>query len=699
AEAMGEDGLALDGPPELDYVRLRIDGLEGQIADRIGRLAESGPSTRPAVQADIDLRVVARSLLARGLENPQESALAVLYGHTLANHADAMEKLFWRLPSLDKELRGLPRAEAEKRRAALEQFSAELKRFHQASAQLADAIAGDDPAEVDRYMQKLLAPLAGIAQLFDQPPIRSTWLPARVEEGGPRGGPEAESDALGRMPQRIAGLRLPAATRTQLLRIVEALRQGLDEPGRRPDTMASYDLVRQVLDTAETFSRTEGLDETVMDDMRRQFHTAILLTRDPRTRSAAADRLRALDGDLVAIDRIGRLRKLAVPVGDLDAVRRLAYRMQQARQDMRTADRISRFLNEVLATMLAYRQQLGRDLPGDLNRVAAALRADYQRRELLLVGQLRTVLNRPGAIEDAQLLTAQEQMDGRLAQLRRLNLIPAWLKRMSRFRPRPAGGLYRQLRAMAMALTDRQRRAGEDVDWLGLLEEQMERFDPLPHERWLRQDSAAVQAVIGQTRYLLILGQLDALRQDWASAWASGRDPRPLAQRLGHLRRLVEALYLSSAAGNMEGAAQRLNRWAAWEVNPAAVRPLVSALPRRVALAAEFAATGDWRNLEAALDQIDEQSPIPLLMATLHQRLGKGLARLPDGVPGMLGQCLYAPRAGAFAAESRNELAQISLYLMEAAHARGAEGRDRIMSHAGQLARSLMDELAGSQAP
>ncbi len=678
-------------PPALDYAVYRVRQLETQIATRLARLRQVDSLTVRAIKADINLRIIARTLLKAGIAKGDEGVVALLYGHTIANHADRAAKLISSVSGLTKKLDNLDDKQIKARQAKLAAMIKAIDKFNQDAEVLTDTLSGVEPAQIDKYLNRVLSGLAAIAQASGADPAMRTWIRSTRVVSNAIQLATLDQKKIIAMRDRVNKLPVDTRIKTELLLNVDLLRRAWANESLRPKVAPVYELMLQAMRVAEGFKDVPILGDKVVAGMKMDLFNGVLLIKDHRTRDAGIERFNRLDAVTQVVSKLASLEKQGALIDTLRAIAAAAVKMHRDGRNLKAADALFAYIDQVMQTMLSYRNELGVKLPRDLNKVAAAFRADYQSMELALLRKMDALLKAPSSISEDQWLDAADALAGRMAQVRRLHRIPKWIERTKRFKPRPTGGLFVTFKRIAMNQLDSKKR-DDDTDWLALFEEQLNAFDTMPYEAWFRKQPALVGRITGETGHALIVAQLDRLKSEWITAWARGIDPATAAERLYLIRRTLRAVRVGVGMLEMEKSITLLNRWAAWEVQPNAVKPMIELLPRRVAAAAKAAGHGSWKPLGGQLEAIEVESSVPVLLSILSDQLNWGLKYLPADVSGLISQTLYSPTGNSYAVKHRVPLARISVYLMEAAHARQSnddEKRDAAMKHVGLLAQKL----------
>lgn len=684
-----------EGPVKRRAPLRRIDQIEKQVAALLTKIRTADASRAKLIQADINVRLIARALLKAGTEAGGGGEITILYGTKLADHADELAAMLADAPS--QAAKSLPPgAGAAEITAASAAVSQAIDHFNAANEGTEEKL--DEKAmDVEQYLQVHLSPLAAVAGATGGKPLQSTWLilpRADAADAAVLASALTRADLDG-LEKRIGGVGLSAGTKTEMVAMVAMLREGLDRPDLQPRVGALYELLDRSADVAEELTAAQGFDAKTISDLRGQIHTATILIKDPRTRLAGSDRLRLLSRGLEIARELHALSQQGAAVDRPMGLLLAGINLQLEQQDPETAAAIFNYVHRLSRAMLLYRRLLGDALPLDLRRVSLQLRKDFQAQELKLLAELPKLAIKPARIAEASWNEELAALESAAVQLRRVHRVPAWVEQLNSYKPRPSNTLFRQLRDLAARIDPPGAKAGDPPQRsLAMLEQQAALFSSLPYEKNLREPDDTVHQVTQNTE-LLIIEQVERLRQEWATAWATGGDPGPSAQRLLLMRRLMHAVELCSEIHGSQGVPERLNRWAAWQVSPEALTPMLKILPERIAAASRLGAIGNWPGLEELLKQIEGESSLPLLVARLYGELGDGLSKLPGGPAGALGECLYGPAENSFAVTHRAALARICVDLAEAAAdpKNAAELRDPALARVGRTAGEVLREL------
>ena len=664
--------------------------LEKQIAEADRQIGAAESGDRLVLEAQRNLRMMARQLLLTGRAAGDAGAVATLYGLTVASACDDFDALTDPLPSLVAEAFEAGDA-GQKRLADLRRAVDALKRFNQRAAAGAATIESADPKHVDDYLERLLAPLAVLAAVrCDARPV-STWA-GGIGPDGERRQTIAAAD-LGALQLRVDDAPLAEATRDELRWLIEMMNRALAEPDLRPRVMDFYVRLSELLDTARAFDQAAWLDKLTRQQFQSRAHTAVLLFKNARTREAAESQfaqMTRMRGLLVLMNELARHDDIAI--GELRRTFMGIYRMLGNENNAAAAEQMAGLLGRVVATALRQRSLERPDkLPLDIRRAQQVFLRQYASLERELIASLPTLVDQPEQVAQPRWRQPVERLEALALDIGNLNRVPDWVERMSRLNTHAARGLYKQLRLIADDLLDASTHAGASAA-LREMDRQLALFESIPYETMLDDAGSPVGRLAGQDA-AQIRKQLTVLRSQWAAAWGAGADPTPPGEQLLLLRRLMTWLHDGAVVLAEPEALAALNRWAAWQAPRPAASAVTDALPDLLGEATKQAAAGDWAALEATLDRIDAQAPTARLMVRLHERLGPTVAGVPGGLPGLLSQTLYAPPAHAFGVAERMDLARLSVVLgaAEAERRSGTPATTRaLLDYASEIARRLL---------
>jgi len=685
AAATARAQLQLDAPrvPERFY-RERIERIEAEVADLIEtERTAAGPAATTAA-ARKHLRLIARRLYEAGRDAGAAGRSATFYAETLRRRFAAFDAAVGSLPAA---ARAALAAEERGRIDRLAEAVRGLERFNRRAAGEVGSLRGAEAGAVDAYLQRLLGPLLPLAAGLELPKPAPTWVAARASGERAAGVGVVREGDLAALEARLLRTALPEPTRRQFEAIAGQVRRGLEEAGSEPQAAGLVDRLAALLTAVERFEGAGWVSASMRDRVREQAHRILVLMGERATRASAVERLDRLAALGRLVERIGALAALAeAPVEPLRQALRAAQELSGSEAGRATADRLIGLLDRLAAAARAYRGRGEARLPADLRRVERLLARRYAALEGQVLDRLPLLAAEPEAAAQPRFTEPIAQLERLARQVEYLHRIPGWVDRVAAIHPAAGRRVYPQLRRIAEDLLDPALGAGATAA-LGAMEQQLELFERLPHEAAFREAEAGVRGITGEA-HAGMLAQVEAARRAWAEAWATGTDPTGAGGRLLVMRRLFEALADAArlSGSNGRAAAARLNRWAGWELPAELVAARLERLRARLGAGARRAAAGEFEALGSLLDGVDREAATPWLIAALLDRLDATAAGWPEGLSGLLGQCVYPPTDAAFAVERRRALAAICVLTVAAESAESAEDAEPLRMEAARLA-------------
>lgn len=632
-------------PPAKPALDADLSAVEDELARYLQFRGDVGPDGAARLELLVDLRLLARWLLASAAAAPAGGDLQVTSFHRareMSAAAVTLEEHFKTSPKpTDAQLVAMGKVHA------LTFALPELKQVR----------AADD---VCRQVGGLLAAAAGPLppELKQLPVMRPA--PRPPEADGPASATRSaqEVDPV----SRAQILTVSPGLKRQLVALATAAaaaRRDLAHPdaAKRGEAAELADVARRALDIAEGFEWNTGVDARSRPRMEQQLADGAALLSDPRTRPIGRRRVADLDA---YAQTLARIRGLGVGP---DVQKRLApaFRWAGNHPDARPT---------VMATVEAYLAACRRadaraagprpELAArEAKAVAEAMKTAVAEREAFLVDVAG--MNRPsGAFDLAGLGTRVEQMRRALDAADTYERVPRALQAVLAFRPRPTGALERRV-AGAMVLLADARPAALGRDDAARAAADLVRLADLAADPDV---PAAVPPDVARAYARNKLAAFEAKRHDLiaelASGLAAGRElDAARAKRLGDMRALRVALAEAAAFEAAVGRSEVLNRWADWPVTAADLRAAVA--PYREAMAAAFEAhaadatpPADW---PAASDR---HAPVLRFVIGLATH-ADACVTLPAGWPGHAARLATPMDGQPFARERR---AAFHLYLV-----------------------------------
>ncbi len=694
AQQLFEDEMLTEQPSEIEFISERIDEVEREIAEKISRLRRAEKVERAGIEASRNLRIIARDLLKTARSNPQRGAVAGLYGHTIANHLEAFDERMNRVTDMARAAMD-GNGEDPPPVQRLLRIGEALKKFNERQRQTGELRAVESRPLDDRLKQ-LLQPLAKLAVALGEPEPVDAWPDGEALRGRsePTAGESVDLERLRQLRSRIEPAPLDDESQAELLNVAEMLVNGWRQPDLRPKVEQFYRRVDQALGVAKAFDEAKWLAPATAEQFREALHTAVLLFKDPRTRESGMERLDYLVQLRPIVERMNELAGMQFSAEHLQSLFAVALNAHEPGRNLGEFDPLLQLLAEITAVLTDVRQFARAELPVDIRRSLNLLKREYDTLEQSLLADLGELRRQPQAASRPEWTQRVDTLEERVAWMERLNRVPQWLGRISARNRAASRGVYGQLRKLAEELLDPATREGAGGA-LAEFEKQIGLLGELPLEPELPDADSRLGRMLGQTRAPL-LEQIASLRGQWATAWADGEDPTLAGEKLLQVRRLLELVQRTRDIAVNAAEIERLNRWAAWETSADVGRLVADLLPRHLRAAAENAAAGDFVALNARLNLLEGELPLPRLLQRLNAATADALEKLPGGVSGMLGQCIHGPESGDLGTYQRFGLARLSCLLSEAGFAR-LEDRPRaaesLLLQCGDLAKQILADL------
>lgn len=730
-EPVGESKESAPAPANPSAVATLIRKLEAEakqaVASRPANVGKEDPALDPSSgfavvnAARMNLRLLVADLLAAGDRAAERGRLVTLAGVRLADAREsidaALDRLFPPLPGGATRPAALPEAEQTAILDRLRSFNRAVESFRRDPSPI-------DDAHVDALLPELFADLARAVSRLEEAPLGSHWIPSR--QARPLGFDGAATSPVGAeapQPPSIESLRerlrnpalaeLPDPMRPDLDAILEFLERGSQFDELLPRIAAYSRTIGHALDVAQAAkSAASWLKPEHREAILESLGRAVALFRDPGTREAGRAAVERLRGFQSAIERLDQLAAAKVDVRPL--IDAWAAAESQFDDEPEQAHRRLSMLSAVIDRLLEY-DRMDKSAPSkDLREIDQALQKSWRTSTKALLAQIGAIVEKPDAMADPALASVLSEHRQLLADLKHLRAVPQWIKAIATIDPPSAAPFERQLRKACRWLVVPTKRS-DAAAALGQFEEQLALFERLPFEDELqRADPAAIAATGG--RHEALLKAVRDARLQWARSWADGDASSPAGRTLLAVARLTAMMRNLAEMQKRGNDAAPLNRWSAWELDPAAGdRPLSDVAARlRLATAAAIPSGPSAATDEAALrdqvDRLERDAPFVMLCGGLSRALGGSLRELPSGGAAALAACVYPPEAthaGSGAAtdedgeapwllDERTTLATLCRFTLEREHARLAGDRDaahRLDAYVNSLASRLLERL------
>lgn len=625
---------------------------------------------RRAVLASINVRGIAVKLLEQGDAAEADGSTLALAGYRLFRGREAIDAV---LGEITED-------------AALDA----VDRFNDTAPLLPMDLPPDNAEPLDRGLALAVAPLAEAVETQSGGRTADHWIRLDPEMHGDG------ADRLAVLAERLEAAEVDPDTLQELQRIEAYLRRGAAFSEFRDRVAVYAALLLDVLDLVEAVDAADWIGEEDRTQVRSRIREAATLFGEGQTRAIGQARLERLTAVRRVVAQVTEFSS-PPPVGarlvraqpseriSLDALRAELRQMLTSETASEGAAPRAVALEGVLDRMIAYWQSPEPDVSRELRRAWRKLDDAYRRTEQALVARAPELLAGGSALSDPDLASLIADQGQYLEDLRRVEMIPAWVETARQLDPRAAAPFSARARRAIAWLADPIRRP-QAVGDLDRLEAQLILVNEVPYESAIRGGEPAAIVATGGL-HAELAAAIDNERKAWAVSW--GRGDASAGTRLEMLARLTRTMADAADLLDLGDRGVVLNRWAAWELDPETMQRIVSRLTNRLKVAAAAAIEGDAEELERRLDRI-EPAPITLV-GLLAARAGAQLDQLPDGALSIVGQSIHGPPSDAWMLASRRDLADLCRYTMELEHARMTDRRELAQSLA-----AYVNELAGA---
>ena len=563
----------------------------------------------------------------------------------------------------------------------------------------------DDPGALDTALAEHLEPLAVAVRLLVPGATVNHWITtSQVRRDPQRPAEPALDELLGVLVGMADTTQLSDEGRVALGEVLEKLQRGASFEQFRAQVREYAILLTDALALWSQLDTAQWLSDDQRSTCRAIITAAIVQVADKQTSRQGVDRLRRLAESRQIIRRISKLHRTAraaapgrsrrdAPRIDMEPVTRAFGAVVTADPDDPGAGspQVDR-LAAILDRMIAYRELSTPALTREMRHAWRKLHHDYERTERGILDALPQLATTPGAMSDPALASLVADHRQYLEDLRRLQSLPLWQETIRHAAPRASGPFGGQLRRLIGDLGTPSRRHAA-VQAIDRLDRQMKSYFPLPFEqRLIDGDLAAIIATGGLHEQLA--AEIDRQRRVWLAAWGA-RDPGDEGTRMETLYRLLQIMADSARLLEADADAIALDRWGAWELDPATMQRISTDLRNRLRLASKAAVDHDQGGLAEQVSRI--RAGETALISALLARLEAPLADLPAGPLSIVGQCVVGPTPAAWLLGQRRELADLCRYTMEMEFAR-TTGRAQLAGNLetwiDDLATTLMKEIS-----
>ena len=619
-----------------------IDAQAAELEAEIGRLMQKRVDNSAGVPRElelrIDVRIVARWLLARASEAPAGSdaqAAAWIRAGDLVVAALTVEK------ELDAAARSGGAGDGGPQKA-----------LHELTFKLNDAKApeadGVSAAVAGALMAALGAEASDVARL---PPMRPPVRPEDDVSRGQTGGSAART--VEDLAARAKVLAVSAPLRTQLVAVSQAAAEAERDGKREADAEEARQVLDEAVTLAEGLGANTGVEREDRVKMEAQVAQGLAMFLDPRTRTLGQRRVMALGKYRQMLTRLDALQLPA------DLLKRFAPALSAARVADPDAGAKLMAAIELFVQQDARLAALSAAKSSELSGVYAKAADDARRRaeaarETFIDAASSTTFSRNADVLRRQAETMRKALDARAAVAR----TPAVMKTLNALRPKPFGGVDRRVQAAVAAWGPESTDVARDAstEFLTQLARLAELVEQTNRPTTAPKDDAAYRQYTG--------GELGAFHDARKAAVVALVNAVAAGQPLDNAafapidtaNVLLAAVELGVKAEQAIAQADALRRWVDWGVESETLDAVLVPYRKATSLAVEGFSQGDRYALEEWDAHRKRYEPLVKLLVRVSGRAAE-CGTLPTGRTGALARLVTPLADQPYAAERAARLA------------------------------------------
>ncbi len=541
-------------PVRISVVRRQLHQLDDGLAVLLAESTNSGTPHQATIAARITYRVVLRHLLKTSQRTSDVNLRAAL------RLKEAILALG--LPDFDNIVKKMASASAPAHAAALLKA---IEAFNKAGAKANAAI--HNIGGVDAYLVKLLAPLEplfvaqsrniGVPDVY--PAIPHKHRPMAVATAAP-------TPAISQTLQALQTANISQQMRQALANVLTGIRAQLADPKKAAAAKAYYRLILSTLRRAARLNASRILPSGASTYLDHQLFLGLLLFKDKRTRRGGGRRLTEVGNVAAALKQLQATQfpaavrpVLGVFLADALLELRRPGRRAQGAADL--AD-LRNFINQYNGFRGAQRLPVS----GATQTAVSTLK----RVGLKAVNGLPDTVKEDGYRQG--LMSVQRTLGAVVADLHRLGAMPAAAARAQLYHPQPRAGVPRKMLRWAHSMATHPLGANSGATGFDRFERMLAVLDSL--QSAVPQNlSPSTKRKLAGAKYAVVVRGFLTLRKNLINDLARRHKATgPLIQKLQRDRRLFLATQAAAALRASNGGLKNLNRWAQWQLPPAAMR-------------------------------------------------------------------------------------------------------------------------------
>ncbi|MGC8624154.1 MAG: hypothetical protein ACP5VQ_02675, partial [Phycisphaerae bacterium] len=549
-------------------IKFQVDKLDNQIGDLLLALPLESRNVISAEEMEETYRLIIRHLY----QSAQRAANPTLRSRILLK-ADQLDA---GLSDFDQWITALL-SRSNVKNVVVQQA---CRKFYQASSQVNDPITSI--SNLNGYLHKILKPLAPLAQLeLDKSSPLVVWpvVPPHRKQRTISPPTSAVPDINSEISALQQANILPQMR--QIFRLIlQQLQKGLNHPATRRQSATYYLVILQCVNLAEHLQLSTVLPQAARDEFNHRLMLGLLFFKDPRTRAAAARKLRFI---AMIVHSMELLKAAPLPVRMQQI---MTLRMHNTVAKLQRSDNGEKYaqqlrdIDALLTQQLSFMNLIARPHVDYLNiawqRIRQDERNDFQQTVLILkhgfdYNAIHTYLTRVAELT---------------VSLNRLLAMPGAAEQALLYHPEPAGGVQRNLARWVRHIGLHPYQTGHAV-------KSFDRFNKVlsllaaTHREMLAHGPEKTLTRLSGGRYDLFVAQFLQTQRHLVNALAHSRlAPNKLITLLNQQRLIFKTSSQLAYLMQKEAPLRRLNQWAAWHTHKGVSRLMLQQF--EATLAAKF---------------------------------------------------------------------------------------------------------------
>ncbi len=538
-----------------DRIHFQVKRLDNEIGALLLKLPMDAGNTVSPAEMQETYRLVIRHLY--------QSALRVHTDSLRSRIALKADQLASGLPDFDRQMESL----LSKSNAANPTVMRACRDFYRASSQVNDSITSI--GNLNTYLHKMLKPLAPLAEMEITGTATLVVWPVTSNVQHRWNSATAAPDQLPPIATEITALQqtnILSEMREALRPILRQLQRGLTNSATARQSEKYYRVILQCVNLAEDLQQGTILPESARQEFTHRLMLGLLFFKDPRTRAAAARKLKSI-GVIVQSMELLQTAPLPANVQKILTLRmhNTILQLQNAHDSGQYVQRL-RKIDNLLIQHRYFAQLIARSHPGYTYRAWAGI-AKAENKNL---NQAAAVLKKMFSRNAIQTYTSRVGM--LTMNLNRLNAMPVSAQQAMLYHPEPEAGVMRNMRRWASHI-------GMHPDQNGAAAMSFDRFNKVlnllaaTHRDMAVQGPAKILKTISGGRYQQFVRLFLQTQRSLVNALAQPQlASNKLLHHLDQQRLIFQTSSQLAYLLEKDNPLLRLNQWSAWHSSIPAIR-------------------------------------------------------------------------------------------------------------------------------